>query len=183
MAWTPASSRPSRPTGRTKHWPAGWPIPPTYLFKVTYLRDPDVWRTIELTADQTLHTLHHAIQDTVGFDEDHLYSFYMSNRAWDESSEYASPHANGPSAAKVQIGSLNWRLKQRFLYLFDYGDEHHFEVQLLAINPAAAKGKYPRIVERHGENPSQYEWNEDEDDEWEGEWDEIDDEEDDEQTT
>jgi hypothetical protein len=60
---------------------------------------------------------------------------------------------------------LNWRLEQRFLYLFDYGDEHRFEVQLLAINPAAAKGKYPRIVEQHGENPSQYGWDE-EDEEW-----------------
>jgi hypothetical protein len=148
------------------------PTPPgtvrTCLFKVTYLRDPEVWRTIEIAADQTLDTLHHAIQDAVGFDEDHLYSFYMSGQAWDKDSEYASPHADGPSAAKVQIGSLNWRLKQRFLYLFDYGDEHRFEVQLLAINPAAAKGQYPRLVEQHGENPSQYGWDE-EDEEWDEE--------------
>jgi hypothetical protein len=158
----------------------------TYLFKVTYLRDPDVWRTIELTADQTLDTLHHAIQAAVDFDEDHLYSFYMSGRAWDKDSEYGSPYADGPSAAKARIGDLNWRLKQRFLYLFDYGDDHRFEVQLLAINPAAAKGKYPRVVDQHGENPSQYGWDEDEEawdeEEWEDEddeeWEDEDDEED-----
>jgi len=56
----------------------------------------------------------------------------------------------------VKIRDLNMRMKQRFLYLFDYGDEHRFEVQLVGINPDAPKGKYPRVVERHGKNPRQY---------------------------
>lgn len=52
----------------------------------------------------------------------------------------------------------------RFLYLFDYGDEHHFEVQLVDVNHEAAKDiSYPRVVERHGRNPSQYGWEEDDD--------------------
>jgi hypothetical protein len=128
-----------------------------YTFKVTYLRNPDVWRTIEVGADQTLDDLHHAILEAVDFDPDHLYSFYLSNRAWDQSSEYAHPHADGPSAARVKIGDLNLRTKQRFLYLFDYGDEHRFEVQVIDVNPEAAKdGDYPRIVEVHGANPVQY---------------------------
>lgn len=144
----------------------------TYTFKVTYLRDPDVWRTIEIAENQTLDDLHRAIQNAVDFDADHLYSFFMSGRAWDDETEYASPHAQGRSAARVRIGDLNLRMKQRFLYLFDYGDEHHFEVQLVAVNPDAPKGRYPRVVERHGKNPPQYdldweeeEWDEDED--WE----------------
>lgn len=128
----------------------------TYNFKVTYLRAPDVWRTIEIAEDQTLNDLHHAIQTAVGFDADHLYSFFMSGQAWDDETEYASPHAQGRSAARVRIGDLNLRMKQRFLYLFDYGDEHHFEVQLVGVNPDAPKGKYPRVVERHGKNPPQY---------------------------
>jgi hypothetical protein len=61
----------------------------------------------------------------------------------------------GRSAA-VKIRDLGLRLKQRFLYLFDYGDEHRFEVQLIAINPEAPKRKRPRVVERHGRNPKQY---------------------------
>jgi len=81
----------------------------------------------------------------------------MSGRAWDDSTEYASPYADGPSAAQVKIGDLSLRMKQKFLYLFDYGDEHHFDVQLVGTNPEAAKeGRYPRIVESHGKAPQQY---------------------------
>jgi len=128
----------------------------TYTFKATYLRKPSVWRTIEIAEHQSLDDLHYAIQETVDFDADHLYSFFMSGQAWDDSTEYASPHTNGPSTARVKIRDLNLRMKQRFLYLFDYGDEHRFEVQLVGINPDAPKGDYPRVVERHGKNPTQY---------------------------
>jgi hypothetical protein len=70
----------------------------------------------------------------------------MSGRAWDDATEYASPHTEGRSAARAKISDLGLRLKQRFLYLFDYGDEHRFEVQLLAVNPDAPKGDYLRVV-------------------------------------
>ncbi|MBC8449852.1 MAG: SEC-C domain-containing protein [Chloroflexi bacterium] len=128
----------------------------TYTFKVTYQRKRSVWQLIEIAADQTLDDLHYAILSAVDFDSDHLYSFYMSGRAWDDSTEYASPYADGPSADEVKIGDLSLRMKQKFLYLFDYGDEHRFDVQLVGVNPEAAKGQYPRIVESHGKPPQQY---------------------------
>jgi hypothetical protein len=92
----------------------------------------------------------------MNFDEDHLYSFYMSGKAWDETTEYSSPQGEGRSAASVKIRDLHLRMKQRFLYLFDYGDQHEFGVQLEATNPAAPKGRYPKIVERQGKSPKQY---------------------------
>lgn len=58
----------------------------------------------------------------------------------------------------MKIGDLRLRMKQRFLYLFDYGDEHHFEVQLVGINPDAPKKRYPRVVGKRGKAPSQYGW-------------------------
>jgi hypothetical protein len=148
--------------------PPAAPLPPpardrrpgslqTFSFKVTYLRDPEVWRVIEIAEHQTLDDLHHAIQEAVGFGGDHLYSFFMSNRAWDRATEYASPQADGSSATKVKVGDLRLRMKQRFLYLFDYGDEHRFEVQLVALNPDAPEDRYPKLVESQGEDPSQYE--------------------------
>ena len=128
----------------------------TYTFKVTYQRKPSVWQLIEIAENQTLDNLHYAILSAVNFDSDHLYSFYMSGRAWDETTEYASPYADRPSADQVKIGDLSLRMKQKFLYLFDYGDEHRFDVQLVGINPEAPKGRYPRIVKSHGKAPQQY---------------------------
>jgi len=89
--------------------------PATYTFKVTYMAKPDVWRAIEIAGDQTLDDLHYAILNAVNFDADHLYSFFMSGRAWDDATEYASPHAEGRSAARAKIRDLGLRLKQRFL--------------------------------------------------------------------
>lgn len=47
-----------------------------------------VWRKIEMRADQTLEDLHFAIQEAYGWDTDHLYSFFMSGKAWDRRTEY-----------------------------------------------------------------------------------------------
>jgi hypothetical protein len=48
-------------------------------------------------------------------------------------------------------------MKQKFLYLFDYGDEHRFEVQLVEVNPDAPRDvRYPRVLETHGKPPRQY---------------------------
>ncbi len=133
---TPPPSSPANPA----HHPSAIQ---TYTFKVTYLDDPNVWRSIEIAGNQNLDTLHDAIQAAVDFDADHLYSFYMSNQAWDQGTEFAHPQADARSAAQVNIRDLDLRMQQCFHYLFDYGDEHHFEVQLVDVNQDAPEADYP----------------------------------------
>lgn len=129
-----------------------------YLFKVKFRHAKRIWRKIEVAEQQTLHHLHLAILDAIGWDEDHLYSFFMSNRAWDRVTEYASPHAEeeARNAGRARIGDLGLKPKQKFLYLFDYGDCHEFEVEVVGVNPDAPAGRYPRLVESRGEAPEQY---------------------------
>jgi Plasmid pRiA4b ORF-3-like protein len=43
---------------------------------------PAVTRTIALLAAQTLDDLHHAIRNAHGWDDDHLYSFWLTGRYW-----------------------------------------------------------------------------------------------------
>lgn len=141
--------------------PVSTVTPQTFTFKVVYRPEPSVWFVIEMRADQTLHDLHHAILDAADFDEDHLYSFYMSGQAWDEAAEYSRGH-DVRHSSNEKIGSLPLRMKQRFLYLYDYGDQHEFDVQIIATNAETPRGRYPRLVERHGVMPPQYpDWDED----------------------
>ena len=42
------------------------------------------------------------------------------------------------------------------MYIFDFGDEHRFEVEVIGIKPNAPKGEYPRIVDGRGNVPPQY---------------------------
>ncbi len=68
----------------------------TYTFHVSLPGTGRTWRKIELRADQTLEELHFAIQDAFEWDADHLYSFFMSGKAWDENTEYALPEDADP---------------------------------------------------------------------------------------
>ncbi len=63
----------------------------SYVFHVSLPDTGRTWRKIELESNQTLEDLHHAIQQAFDWGGDHLYSFFMSNKAWDSASEYTLP--------------------------------------------------------------------------------------------
>jgi hypothetical protein len=136
---------------------------------------PEVWRRLELRGDHTLLDLHEAIQDAFGWDDDHLYAFYLSGKAWDQSTEYESPYADGAGrdVSRYALAQLQLRARKKFLYIFDFGDEwrHRITVEAVVRDGAQAGTEYPREVERHGENIPQYpgaeEWDEEEQEELE----------------
>jgi len=153
------------------------PEPPSLTFRVRlpgYLdeddgtRVADVRREIELAANQTLADLGEAIPAAFGFDDPHLWSFFLSGKAWDRATEYALESAPDPvfgararSARRARIRDVPWpgaRGRTEFLFLFDYGDEWRFRVTPVrtsdAVDPSAG---YPRVVARHGDAPPQYE--------------------------
>lgn len=52
---------------------------------------------------------------------------------------------------------------KKMLFLFDYGDEWRFIVELKTIQPAEPRARYPKVVESVGEAPEQYpDWDEEE---------------------
>ncbi|MEZ4768148.1 MAG: hypothetical protein R2844_06935 [Caldilineales bacterium] len=73
---------------------------------------------------------------------------------------------------ETTLASLDLQPDQRFLYLFDYGDEWRFNVKLDKIGIEVEPGvEYPRIVEAVGNPPPQYPAWEDEDDDDDEAWD------------
>jgi hypothetical protein len=145
----------------------------TYQFKVSYRGADDVWFIIETSAKHTLDDLHSAIIAAADFDDDHLHAFYLSGRAWDKETEYGHEDARHSSA--ISIRKLALRLKQRILYVFDFGDQHEFDVQLIEISsePPRETRARPRVIERHGQMPPQYpNWDGESEDE--EDWDEED---------
>ena len=61
-----------------------------------------------------------------------------------------------PWTHQAVIGELGLSLRHKFLYLFDYGDNHHFEINVVDIRAFAGRGKYPRVVESTSPAPEQY---------------------------
>jgi hypothetical protein len=150
----------------------GQPVPldnpdGVYAFKVKFMYAKRIYRTIELRSKQTLEDLHSAIQRAIRWDDDHLYSFFLNGERWDERYRFASPlEEDAPVwTSEGVIGELGLTLKHKFLYYFDYGDSHEFEVEVVGIRPKAEPGRYPRVVESKGKAPAQYYYGDEEDDE------------------
>lgn len=156
--------------------------PPIYTFRVRILgsyvvpiEKNAVSREIEVAANQSLADLGEAIPHAFDFSDPHLWSFFLSGKAWDEDTEYAmltepSDYDREPptAARNIQIRDVPFpgaRGKREFLFLFDYGDQWHFGVKLLRTSETVESGaRYPRVVASHGEAPPQYpveeEWEE-----------------------
>ncbi|MCC6187832.1 MAG: hypothetical protein IT318_02265 [Anaerolineales bacterium] len=98
-----------------------------------------------------------AIQGAFGWQDDHLYSFFLSGRAWDRASEIGSPWSETPQHThQVRLSALALEPGRRLAYVFDYGDGHEFEIQVMAHHPRAAPGIFPKVVARRGQAPAQY---------------------------
>jgi shikimate kinase len=117
-----------------------------------------IYRVIELRSEQDLDDLHSAIQSAFHWDSDHLYSFFMNGQRYDERYAFACPYEDDSprSTDEAMIGELGLVVGHKFLYFFDYGDCHEFDVEVLSIRPRAGRGQYPRIAESKGRAPAQY---------------------------
>jgi hypothetical protein len=157
------------------------PRPTIFVFKVALAARKSIWRRIALRGSQTLDDLHEAIFE--GFDryDDHLYSFYFPKpgaKGRDrlrDAVEFSHPYMTEKpdmfdettrNAANAKLASLKLKPKQVFAYLFDFGDNWMHETTVEATDAPAEKGKYPRVLEKHGKSPPQYpDMDEDEDEE------------------
>jgi hypothetical protein len=150
--YQPGAARHPRPSPQARRGPVK-----TFTLRVNHRAWPDVWRDIEIAEDQTLEDLHLMIQQAFEWDDDHLYSFFMSGKAYDARSEIGSPWSETVRHThQVTLGELELNPRRKFLYFFDYGDSHEFDVRVVKVNPAAAKGNYPRVVGKTGKAPEQY---------------------------
>ena len=131
----------------------------TYIFKVSL--DRKTWRRIKLSSAHSLQHLHQAIQDAFDFYDDHLYAFFMDGKPWSENVYWDKRCDDKPSADKAVIGKLGLVPGKQFLYLFDFGDEWRFNVQLEEILDSKVNPIRATVIEEKGESPQQYpDWDE-----------------------
>lgn len=130
----------------------------SWTFRVNHREFSDAQAVIELAEDQTLEDLHLLIQSAFGWADDHLYSFFIANENGTKTNEVGSPWSDTIlHTHQVQIETLGLAPGHLLLYLFDYGDNHEFDVEVIDLNPLAPKGQYPKILHYPGPGkPQQY---------------------------
>jgi len=130
-----------------------------YVFEATLVAAPEVTRTVALREEQTLDDLHELLRAEFGWDDPHLYSFWLSGQIWDgPETEYTAPYEledSDAKSARTPIGSLGLEQGRRIAYLFDFGDQWEVELTVAGLRDADDRA-YPQVLERTGEAPPQY---------------------------
>ena len=150
-------------------------MPSVYIFKVALKDSPKIWRRIAIRDNQSLDDLHEAIFVAFDREEEHLYSFYFPRRrikgrpSSEDFHEYTHPFIledeifgdkSAKDASRTRLRTLGLKLRQQFDYMFDFGDSWWHELTVENLTGQPDKKKYPRILEKHGESPLQYEYDE-----------------------
>ena len=122
-----------------------------------YLAEEEWICVIEIDCSSTLEDLHFAIQDAVGFENDHLYEFYIART--ERSRDRVRFDDENEEIYELILDDL-YPLDngKKFFYLFDYGDHWLFNLSKSRKKPQQPEKdiKYPRIIEKIGKNPEQY---------------------------
>jgi hypothetical protein len=141
-------------------WQNSLTLPPSnehrdgvFTFKVSLGK---VWRRIAIPANLMLADLSDAIQDAFRFDNDHLHCFIYKDRFGHVVRANHYYMEEPPSSDKVRIGETPLRPGEAMEYVFDFGDNWRFNIQLEAIDPPNPKMKKAKIIESHGKAPDQY---------------------------
>jgi hypothetical protein len=96
-----------------------------------------------------------------------MYAFFMDNKPYskDRKMEYhCEPEGEmeffnegKPNSTNTRLKDLNLKKKQKFLFVFDFGDDHMFSIKVEDFSEAKEGIKYPVILEQKGKSPEQYE--------------------------
>ena len=139
----------------------------TYLMKATLsdqygrLKDQP-FRVLAVPQESTLYGLAETIVDSFGFAFDHAFAFYDNIKKWPNSREGYELFADIGEESKfkgvkrARVNKVFDKVNKTMLFLFDYGDEWHFIVELKGIELAKEGVDYPFVVESVGGAPPQY---------------------------
>ncbi len=123
----------------------------TFTISVSLCRG--CYRHIRISGGATLETLHSMILDAFCFEDDHAHVFFLDNKAWSEGGYYAGYMEEDRSSCDYTLSQV-LEEGQKFLYIFDFGDEWRFQCRVLGIKEEICEE--PSVVRSVGEPPEQY---------------------------
>jgi len=130
---------------------------------------PPIWRKIKINQNTTFEDFHDIIQIAFGWEDEHLYQF--SPKGWNsypvliartdmESDDFSDPKTfpNGEryDVAKIKLKDYFKKLKQKMIYIYDFGDDWEHQIELVEItdevllHPMCISGKGSDLEEDCG---------------------------------
>lgn len=116
------------------------------------------YRHIQLSVNETLEDLADTILWAFDFYNDHAHAFFMDNRAWSDADCYYMAEVDEDEEYRhtcdVNLHELALQKDDRFLFVFDFGDDWEFQCKVLHLIDEDTKE--PEIIKSVGEAPEQY---------------------------
>lgn len=122
-------------------------------------------RKIKIAGSRSLYQFAKTITGAFGFSFDHAFGFYDTfgslrdaKKAYelfvDAGEETVTPVSGG--VKKTKVSEAFQQADEKMLFLFDYGDEWRFSVELKDIRRTEEKESEPVVLESVGKAPVQY---------------------------
>jgi len=145
----------------------------TLIVRVTLQDEPAIYREMEVESLKTLSDLAEAIVHGFGFEFDHAFGFYSKLTGQDVMRSQPKYELFADMGEKIEARSVRkTRIADAFpavghtmLFMFYYGDDWRFVVEVIGMDEKAPKSRYPKVLKKVGRAPEQYGGWDDEDDE------------------
>ncbi|MGB7785188.1 MAG: hypothetical protein WBL27_03715 [Salinimicrobium sp.] len=129
-----------------------------YRFRVILDAEEDVFRDIEIMADNTLEDLHNVILQSFGFDGTEMASFYISDDEWSQGEEISQfdMEEGGSSIRLMNETTLDGVVDEdqtKLIYVYDFFSMWTFLVELAEIAEPDPAMDYPNLMFVHGQLP------------------------------
>lgn len=125
---------------------------------------PKLYRDVEIDSAASLSALAEAIVAAFEFEFEHAFGFYSKldedYRASPEKYELFADTAEGDSDAgsvtETPVSKAFAKVGKKMQFVFDFGSEWRFQVELVKLGSKAPGLRYPRLLLASGDAPEQY---------------------------
>ena len=133
----------------------------THIFRVRL--QPKVYRDIEVPSEKSLDDLAAAIVRAFDFEFDHAFGFYskLDEYVFDSPVRYElftdlEDGGEAGSVKRTKVAQAFPAVGAKMQFLFDYGDNWRFQVEVIGLGEKVARTRYPKLLKAVGKAPPQY---------------------------
>jgi hypothetical protein len=121
------------------------PEPNIYQLRAVLLGiSPIIWRRLLVRGDSTIADLHITLQTAFGWSDDHLHRFLIHGKQYGVA--YLGEITFRDDPRRIKLSDLGLRVKEKFLYEYDFNDQWRHLIRVEAILPIEPSRFYPVCV-------------------------------------
>src|SRR6266446_10966312 len=123
------------------------PNAPTEIYQLHILLlqiNPPIWRRLHVPSDSSIAMLHDLLQIAFDWSDFHLRRFVIRGKEYGVSRMGCTTFTT--DARKVLLSQFRFRVNERFLYEYDFGDLWQHQIRFEGIERVREKKLYPVCV-------------------------------------